>query len=52
MAGNGAELGRIERVEGDVEPDDAAIGESLGIAVQLAAIGGERQFVEPVAEMA
>ena len=47
-----AELVRVERVERDVDALHAAVGELGGVFRQLRAVGGERQLVEPVAEMA
>ena len=50
-AGDRLELRRIERVERDIDAGDAAVRERLGIAGELAAIGGERELVEAGAEM-
>ena len=47
-----AELVRVERVERDVDALHAAVGELGGVFRQLRAVGGQRQLVEPVAEMA
>ena len=41
-----AKLVRIERVERDVDPPDAAIGEFGGKAGELRAVGGDRHFIE------
>ena len=47
-AGDGPELGGIERVERDVDAGHAAIGKRLGVLRELAAIGGQRELVEAV----
>ena len=48
-ARHGAELVGIERVERDVDPPHAAIGELGGEAGELRAVGGQRQLVERAA---
>ena len=52
-ARDGAELVRVQRVERDIDPPDAAIGELMGEARELRAVGRQRHFVERAAlEMA
>ena len=48
-AGDGAELALVEGVEGDVDPADAAVGELVGEAGELAAVGGDGELVEGAA---
>src|SRR5262245_27809868 len=45
------ELVGVERVERHVDALDVALGKFRRITGELAAVGGERQLVEPVAEM-
>ena len=45
-AGDGLELASVERVERDIDPLDAAIGEFVGIFGEQRTIGGERQFLQ------
>ena len=48
-AGHRAELVGVERVERDVDPPDAAVGELVGVARELRAVGGQRDLVERAA---
>ena len=45
-AGDLRELRGVERVERDVDPPDAAVGELGREAAELAAVGGQRQLLE------
>ena len=45
-AGDAGELVGVERVERDVDPADAAVGELGGEAAELAAVGGEGELLE------
>jgi hypothetical protein len=45
-AGDSPEALRVERVERDVHPAHAGRGQRLGVALELAAVGGHRQLVE------
>ena len=52
-AGDGAELGGIERIQRHVDAADAAIGEFVGKTGELRPVGRKRQFVKRAgAEMA
>ena len=50
-AGDRPELIWVERIKRNVDALDAALGKFRRITGELAAVGGERQLVEAVAEM-
>ncbi len=48
-AGDGAEAVGLQRIEREVDAGDAGVLEVLGKALELAAVGGERQLIEHAA---
>ena len=45
-AGDLGEFRRVERIDRDVDPPHAAFAQLVGVAGELAAVGGQGQFVE------